>query len=115
MPSQRWLKDIGERKKLLGQDSVKRMAETFVEEMDALLDNMVAALRCGNTGEARRWAHHLGGNAGALDFIELTALAQQIEIHCIKNDKESAFGAIQMTVPIAQRDASDIRRHFGIE
>ena len=115
VPSQRWLNDISDRKKQLGQESVKRMAEMFVEEMDSLLDNMVAALRSENIAEARRGAHHLSGNAGSLDFVELGDLAQQIEKCCIKNDKETAFSLIQKAVPIAQRDVSELRRHFGIE
>ncbi len=113
-PSASWVKAIEERSSLLGRDPVKRMAEIFIEELDTILDAMVTSLQCADMDIARRQAHHLGGNAGSLDFPELTDLALRIEKTCLQGDRNMALSLLQAAVPVAQRNASHLRRHFGI-
>ncbi len=111
----RWVKAIGEREALLGREAVLRMAEIYVEELDTVINAVISALRVGDLAGARRAAHHLGANAGSLDFMDLADLAQMVEDCSLRGDQDGALQALQTSVPIAQRSVSQLRRHFGLE
>lgn len=110
----KWLGAIETRAAQLGQDSVKRMAEIYVDEMEELLVSLVAALADGDLPAARIGAHHLGGNAGSLDFMELAQVAEKLEVHCVNGEREAALFALHDMIPIAQRSVSQLRHHFGL-
>jgi HPt (histidine-containing phosphotransfer) domain-containing protein len=110
----RWAKAIGEREALLGRDAVVRMAKIYLEELDNIIVAIIAALRAGDLSAARQASHHLSANAGSLDFMELADLAQRVEVCALSGDQAGALEALQSSVPIAQRSASELRNRFGI-
>ncbi len=114
LPPARWTKAIGEREVLLGRDTVQRMAEMYLAELDGVIEAIIAALREGDLAATRRAAHHLGANAGSLDFMDLADLAQQIEVCSLRGEQDGAMQALQTSVPIAQRSASQLRNHYGL-
>lgn len=110
----RWLSAIEARAAQLGADSVKRMAEIYIDEMEDLLISLAGALADGDLPAARLGAHHLGANAGSLDFLELAQAAEKLEVNCVKGDREAAMFALHDMIPIAQRSVSQLRHHFGL-
>jgi HPt (histidine-containing phosphotransfer) domain-containing protein len=110
----RWLGLIEVRAAQLGTDSVKRMAEIYVDEMEDLLISLAGALADGDLPAARLGAHHLGANAGSLDFLDLAAAAERLEVHCVKGERDEAMSALHDMIPIAQRSVSQLRNHFGL-
>ena len=112
--SQKWLRAIHEREALLDRDSLRRMAEIFVEEADTILEAAIESLRKGDLEAARRSAHHLGGNAGSLDFLELADIAQNIEQACMRADRDVAMMQMQQAVAVTQRNTSQLRQYFKL-
>ena len=110
----RWTNAIGQREDLLGRDTVQRMAEIYLAELDSVIEAIIAALREGDLATARRAAHHLAANAGSLDFMDLADLAQRIEVCSLHGDQDGALQTLQTSIPIAQRSASLLRNHFGL-
>ncbi len=110
----RWLGAIETRQTQLGRDSVKRMAEIYVDEMEELLISLAGALADGDLPAARLGAHHVGANAGSLDFLELAQAAERLEVHCVQGEREAALFALHDMIPIAQRSVSQLRHHFGL-
>lgn len=111
---QKWLRAIHEREALLDWNSLRRMAEIFVEEADTILERTIEALRSGDLEVARRSAHHLGGNAGSLDFLELAEIAQNIEQACMRADRDIAMMQIQQAVAVTQRNTRQLRQYFKL-
>lgn len=110
----RWLGAIETRSSQLGKDAVQRMAEIYVDEMEDLLATLVAAVADGDLPAARLGAHHVGNNAGSLDFMELAQSAEILEVHCKNGEREAALFALHDMIPIAQRSVSQLRTHFGL-
>ncbi|MEQ1753779.1 MAG: Hpt domain-containing protein [Micropepsaceae bacterium] len=112
--SSKWLEAIHEREAMLGSQSLRRMAKIYIDELDAILEQAIDALRNGDIETARRAAHHLGGNAGSMDFLELSGMAQQIEEACMRADRDCAMAQIQQAIPVAQRSRNQLRQHFKL-
>lgn len=110
----RWLGAIEARTAQLGADSVKRMAEIYVDEMEDLLISLAGALADSDLPAARLGAHHLGANAGSMDFLELAQAAERLEVHCVNGDRQEALFALHDMIPIAQRSVSQLRHLFGL-
>jgi HPt (histidine-containing phosphotransfer) domain-containing protein len=109
-----WLTAIRAREQLLGEDSVRRMAEMFVEEVDPLLSKAQDALMEGDVEEARKAIHNLGGNAGCLDFNDLALAIQDAERACVSGQPHEAFAQLSLISPLARNKAEQLRRHYRI-
>jgi HPt (histidine-containing phosphotransfer) domain-containing protein len=109
-----WLDAIRAREQLLGEDAVRRMAEMFVEEVDPLLSKAQDALLDGDLEEARKAVHNLGGNAGCLDFDDLTVAIQDAERACVNGQPHDAFAQLSLISPLARNKADLLRRHYRI-
>jgi HPt (histidine-containing phosphotransfer) domain-containing protein len=112
--SARWATAISEREQLLGQDTVRRMSSIFLEELEQQLSEALQAVLSGDLEAARRAMHSLGGSAGALDLLELAALAQQCEAACLAKDASGAEALVREAIPLARENASDLRQRFGL-
>jgi len=112
--SDAWVEAIRERERLLGKDAVHRMAEMFIEDLDALLSQALEALHNGQTEVARKAIHHLGGNAGCLDFVDLTLAVQDAERACVNERLHEALTQINLVAPLARQKAAQLRRHYRI-
>jgi len=109
-----WVSAIRERERMLGEDAVHRMAEMFVEEVDTLLSQALEALHNGHTDLARKAIHHLGGNAGCLDFDDLALAAQDAERACVDGLPQQALACINLIAPLARHKAEQLRHHYLI-
>jgi len=109
-----WLEAIRAREQLLGEDSVRRMAEMFVEEVDPLLSRAQDALMDGDLDEARKAIHNLGGNAGCLDFNDLTVAIHDAENACATGQPHDAFAQLSLISPLARDKAALLRRRYRI-
>lgn len=112
--SARWTAAISDREQLLGQDTVRRMSSIFLEELELQLSSALEAARTGDLHAARRAMHSLGGNAGALDLLELAALAQKCEAACLAKDVSGAEALVREAIPLARENAGDLRQRFGL-
>jgi HPt (histidine-containing phosphotransfer) domain-containing protein len=112
--SARWVTAISDREQLLGKDTVRRMSSIFLEELELQLSAALQAARTGDMNAARRAMHSLGGNAGALDLLELAALAQNCEAACLANDASGAEALVREAIPLAHENAGDLRQRFGL-
>jgi HPt (histidine-containing phosphotransfer) domain-containing protein len=112
--SARWMTSISDREQLLGQDTVRRMSSIFLEELELQLSSALEAARTGDLHAARRAMHSLGGNAGALDLLELAALAQKCEAACLAKDASGAEALVREAIPLARENAGDLRQRFGL-
>lgn len=113
--SSRWISAISDREQLLGQDTVRRMSSIFLEELEVQLAEALKAARTGDLQATRRAMHSLGGNAGALDLIELAALAQRCEAACLAKDAPEAEALVREAIPLARENAGDLRQRFGLK
>lgn len=113
--SARWTAAISDREQLLGQDTVRRMSSIFLEELETQLSGALEAVRTGDLHAARRAMHSLGGNAGALDLLELAALAQKCEAACLAQDTTGAEALVHEAIPLARENAGDLRQRFGLK
>jgi len=109
-----WLTAIRAREEMLGEESVRRMAEMFVEEVDPLLSKAHDALLDGDLDEARKAIHNLGGNAGCLDFNDLAEAIQDAERACVNGQPHEAFSQLSLISPLARNKADQLRRHYRI-
>lgn len=109
-----WLDAIRAREELLGEDSVRRMAEMFIEDVEPLLSKAQDALLDGDLDEARKVIHNLGGNAGCLDFIDLAVAIQDAERACMNGQPHEAFAQLSLISPLARNKADQLRRHYRI-
>lgn len=109
-----WLDAINQREQLLGETTVRRMAEIFVEEVDGLLARAQAALSEGKTAVARKEMHDLGGNAGCLDFNDLAATALEAERDCDTGNSRKALERLAEITPLAHTNAAQLRHRFHI-
>lgn len=109
-----WRDAIRQREQLLGEGAVRRMAEMFIEEVDPLLDQAVAALKAGRADAARQLIHHLGGSAGCLDFSDLVRTFQDAEHACIDGRHQEALQQMMALSPLARSKAEQLRRHFRL-
>ena len=109
-----WQTAIRAREQLLGEDSVRRMAEMFVEEVEPLLSKAQDALLDGDLDEARKAIHNLGGNAGCLDFDDLTVAIQYAERACASGEPHDAFAQLSLIAPLARQKADHLRRRYRI-
>lgn len=109
-----WLKAIREREQVLGQDTVRRMAKMFVEEVDDLLSQALEALQSGQTDTARKAIHHLGGNAGCLDFNDLTMTIHDVEKACVNGQPRQALEQMSLISPLARSKADLLRQLYRI-
>jgi HPt (histidine-containing phosphotransfer) domain-containing protein len=109
-----WLDAIRAREELLGKDSVRRMAEMFIEEVDPLLSKAQDALLDGDLDEARKAIHTLGGNAGCLDFNDLAVAIQNAEKACVDGQPHDAFAQLSLITPLARKKADQLRHHYRI-
>jgi HPt (histidine-containing phosphotransfer) domain-containing protein len=105
---------ISDREQLLGQDTVRRMSSIFLEELELQLSSALEAARTGDLHAARRAMHSLGGNAGALDLLELAALAEKCEAACLAKDAPGAEALVREAIPVARENAVDLRQRFGL-
>jgi len=112
--SARWVTAISDREQLLGQDTVRRMSSIFLEELEQQLSAALEAARTGDLHAARRAMHNLGGNAGALDLLELAALAQKCEAACLANDASGAESLVREAITLAHENAGDLRQRFAL-
>ncbi len=112
--SARWVTAISDREQLLGQDTVRRMSSIFLEELELQLSAALEAARTGDLHVARRAMHSLGGNAGALDLLELASLAQKCEAACLARDASGAEALVREAIPLARENAGDLRQRFGL-
>jgi len=112
--SARWTAAISDREQLLGADTVRRMSEIFLEEMETLLTRALEAARAGDLDGARRAMHSLGGNAGSLDLLDLADLAQRCEAACLASQASTAELLIRQAIPLARGNARDLRQRFGL-
>ena len=109
-----WTTAISDREQLLGEDTVRRMSSIFLEELEQQLSEALQAVLSGDLEAARRAMHSLGGSAGALDLLELAALAQQCEAACLAKDASGAEALVREAIPLARENASDLRQRFGL-
>ena len=110
-----WTTAISDREQLLGEDTVRRMSSNFLEELEPQLSVALEASRTGDLHAARRAMHSLGGNAGALDLLELAALAQKCEAACLALDTAGAEALVREAIPLARENAADLRQRFGLK
>jgi HPt (histidine-containing phosphotransfer) domain-containing protein len=81
-----WVQLIVERESQLGVDTVARMAKIFVDDSKTQLQAIDRAIADQNLATARGAAHDLVANAGALCFVLLRQVAEDVEQACVRND-----------------------------
>ena len=84
----------------LGGDAelLKEVIGLFTEDCPPLMTAIREALAVSDAPAINRAAHQLKGSAGNFDARELTALAQQVEIHARDRD----LAAVEATLPALQ-------------
>ena len=63
-----------------GPDFLKEILDVFLGDAPLKLDDLEAALRCGNADWLMRSAHDLGGGSGNVGAAGLSALCRKVEI-----------------------------------
>jgi HPt (histidine-containing phosphotransfer) domain-containing protein len=63
-----------------GEDFVRELVDTFLEEAPLMLDALRAALAAGNADAFRRAAHSLKSNSDTFGAFGLGALARELEL-----------------------------------
>ena len=63
-----------------GPDFFKEILDVFLEDAPLKLDDLDAAIRCGNADWLMRGAHDIGGSAGNIGAVGLSALCREVEI-----------------------------------
>jgi len=63
-----------------GEDFVRELVDTFLEEAPLMLDALRSALAAGNADAFRRAAHSLKSNSDTFGAFALGALARELEL-----------------------------------
>lgn len=63
-----------------GPDFLREIFDAFLEDAPLTLDDLDAAIRCGNADWLMRGAHELGGSAGNVGAPALSSLCSKVEI-----------------------------------
>lgn len=109
-----WARRIADREQLLGQESVRRMAQVFVNEISVLLGTFQSAVDREDLELARRISHQIAGNSGALDLIELCTLAQSLEKQCSDKSTTVSVENVGALVEHARNAEALLKRHFSL-
>ena len=113
-PHPAWLEAIREREKLLGADTVRRMADLFIRELEDLLSRASAELSVDNAQGAREFIHNLGGNAGCLDFTDLHNVIAAAEKACTSGKTQEARDTMPAISSLARDKAEQLRRLYQL-
>jgi len=72
-----------------GEDFVKELIDTFLEEAPPMLDALRNAIKAGNADAFRRTAHSLKSNSHTFGALSLGAMARDLEMKGMPADAAS--------------------------
>jgi HPt (histidine-containing phosphotransfer) domain-containing protein len=72
-------KTFDELRRMVGEDFIHELLETFFESSPQLIAEMQAALEAGDAEAFRRAAHSMKSNSASFGALELAAQARQLE------------------------------------
>lgn len=98
-------------KESTGADFVSTLTDTFIDDGDALIEQMRAALSGKDAETFRRAAHSLKSNAATFGADELSALARELETMGRENNLEAQdqFEALKEAFELAKSQLNELR------
>jgi HPt (histidine-containing phosphotransfer) domain-containing protein len=72
----------------ISAEAYRRLCFLFISAMDDDLQGMLQALETGNKEELSKRAHHIKGASMNLEFMELSRMAEEIQVSALEADSD---------------------------